>query len=146
MTDFSSAVIIKYHSFFSFCYLCFHTLSRSSQHFCKFSRYLECVNVISSLIPKNDKRDKSREIHESRFLEVYIHAALASVLSSSLSTEHHKAGAGERSILGDRNKRGWQLKQKSQATLFYDAYSTSCIFIFRFRAIDDLRSHLRYQP
>jgi len=72
----------------------------------------------------------------NHFFKVYIHAALASVLSSSLSTEHHKAGVGERSILGDRNKRGWQLKQKSQATLFYDAYSTSCIFIFHFRTID----------
>lgn len=47
-------------------------------------------------------------------LGVYIHVALVSVLSPSLSTEHHKAGAGERSVLGDRDKRGWQLKQKTQ--------------------------------
>lgn len=51
---------------------------------------------------------------ESHFLEVYIHPALALVLSPSLSTEHHKAGADERSVLGDRDKRGWQLKQKTQ--------------------------------
>lgn len=40
------------------------------------------------------------------------------VLSSCLSTEHHKAGAGERSILGDRDKRGWQLNKKHKQRCF----------------------------
>lgn len=76
-------------------------------------------NVISSSLPK--KLIKVAKFANHVSLRYIFHATLASVLSSSLSTEHHKAGAGERSILGDRNKRGWQLKQKTKATLFYDA-------------------------
>lgn len=69
---------------------------------------------------------------------IYIYPA--SVLSPSLSTEHHKAGAGERSVLGDRDKRGWQLKQKT--TLLY-AYSIILyIFIFHFRVTYNLISSL----
>lgn len=69
------------------------------------------------------------------------------VLSPSLSTEHHKAGADERSVLGDRDKRGWQLKQKTQATLLYDAYSVSCIslsFIFARSTTYDLIFVIQY--
>jgi len=83
---------------------------------------------------------------DSHFPKAYIHLALVSVLSSSLSTEHHKAGAGERSVLGDRNKRGWQLRQKTQATLFHNAYSTSCTFTFCFRAAHDLRFYVHHRP
>lgn len=68
--------------------------------------------------PKRDKSPARNSRHVDCPRGKNIHAALASVLSPSLSTEHHKAGAGERSVLGDRDKRGWQLKQKTQAKLF----------------------------
>lgn len=128
------SIHIKYHSLFSFCCLRFHMPSRSSQHFCKFSQYLKwykCDFFINT--QKCYKRDKkSRKIRESRFLEVYIHAALALVLSSSLSTEHHKAGAGEWSILGDRNKRGWQLnkKVKQHYSMMHIVHPVSLSFVF----------------
>lgn len=48
------------------------------------------------------------------------------VLSSCLSTEHHKAGAGERSVLGDRDKRGWQLKTKNTSNVVFNCIELPC--------------------
>lgn len=125
--------IIRSLFFFSLSALCIFIIritTYSSRH----------ISFNSSKYKKNAACSRKRQIREIKSpprifisLRIYIHLALASVLSPSLSTEHHKAGAGERSVLGGRDKRGWQLKQKTQATLLYDAYSISCIslsFVF----------------
>lgn len=93
-----------------------------------------------------DRKDSLAELSRGcSFLRVYLSTLhLLRVLSSSLSTEHHKAGAGERGVLGDRDKRGWQLKANKLKQRCSKCIALSCTFTFSFsRATGDPRPHLR---